>query len=78
MQVRVCLKTPPPFLTVGVLDLSPESLRLASNRNFGDGPPPLATPFSELCAPGPVNYVISRHKLPSKPDRSDSLVISCP
>jgi hypothetical protein len=59
---------------VGALALRTKSLRLASNRNFGEGPPP---PISELCAPGPVQFEISRHKLPSKLDGSDSLVIAC-
>jgi hypothetical protein len=75
--MQVCLKTPREFLAVGVLGLSPESLRLASNRNFGDGSPALTTPISELCAPGPVKYGVSRHKVPSKLDDSDSPVIPC-
>jgi hypothetical protein len=66
--MQVCLKTPPQFLAVGVLGVNPESLRLASSRHFGEGPPPLAARASELCAPGPVKYGISRHKLPSKLD----------
>jgi len=36
--MQVCLETPTEFLAVGVLGVGPESLRLASNRNFGKGP----------------------------------------